>query len=149
MENVVCRRVPTFATFRESGKKVAGPGAIYNVNVFSHGLTFAKVGAIPKITDTFEATTLGALPLPVKSDLPELPPAETWVNIRYLGAKGDGSSDDTEVLRRASGRDRAVYFLMGHFVGRDTLPLEQDTVFFVLPPRATQTYLSDLTFAVP
>ena len=31
MENVVCRRVPIFALFRESGKKVAGPGEMYEV----------------------------------------------------------------------------------------------------------------------
>ncbi|OFW24288.1 MAG: hypothetical protein A3G21_10130 [Acidobacteria bacterium RIFCSPLOWO2_12_FULL_66_21] len=32
MENGVCRRVPTFALFRESGKKVAAPGEIYVYN---------------------------------------------------------------------------------------------------------------------
>ena len=45
MENVVCRRVPTFALFRESGKKVAGPAEIYEAKVFSHGLHYADMGA--------------------------------------------------------------------------------------------------------
>jgi sugar lactone lactonase YvrE len=145
MENVVCRRVPTFATFRESGNNVVGPGTIYNVNVFSHGLTFAKVGTIPKITSTFEATTIGALPLPVKSDLPDLPPAETWVNIRSLGAKGDGFSDDTEVLRRAIAQHRTIYFPTGNYVVSDTITLKQDTVLIGLHPSATQIDLLDST----
>jgi hypothetical protein len=37
MENVVCRRVPVFAAFRESGKKVAGPSAIYEVKISRTG----------------------------------------------------------------------------------------------------------------
>ncbi len=145
MENVVCRRVPTFATFRESGRNVVGPGAIYNVKVFSHGLTFAKLGAIPQITDTFEATTMGALPALVKSDLPELPPPDTWVNIRSLGAKGDGSSDDTEVLRRAIAQHRTIYFPTGNYVVSDTITLKQDTVLIGLHPSVTQIDLPDST----
>ena len=33
-----------FASFRESGKKVAGPGETYEVKIFSHGLHFADLG---------------------------------------------------------------------------------------------------------
>ena len=38
MENVVCRGVPVFALFRESGRRLAAPGASYVVKAFSHGL---------------------------------------------------------------------------------------------------------------
>jgi sugar lactone lactonase YvrE len=145
MENITCRRVPTFAKFRESGRTVVSPGTIYNVKVFSHGLTFAKVGAVPQIADTFEATTIDALPPPLKSDLPELPPAETWVNIRSLGAKGDGSSDDTEVLRKAIAQHRTIYFPAGNYVVSDTITLKQDTVFVGLHPSMTQIDLLDST----
>src|SRR5208337_3102936 len=71
MENVVCSRVPTFALFRESGRKAAGPGTMYGVKVFSHGLNFADMGAIPETKDIFETTTLSAMPAPVESDLPD------------------------------------------------------------------------------
>src|SRR5579863_7147155 len=36
MENVVCRNVPVFASYRESGRQIAGPGEIYEVKTFSH-----------------------------------------------------------------------------------------------------------------
>src|SRR5260370_30433308 len=88
---------------------------------------------------------MGALPLPVKSDLPELPPAETWVNIRALGAKGDGSSDDTEVLRRAIAQHRTIYFPTGNYVVSDTITLKQDTVLIGLHPSVTQIDLPDST----
>ena len=42
MENVVCRRVPVFALFRESGKKLPAPGEIYEVRTFSHGLHYRR-----------------------------------------------------------------------------------------------------------
>ena len=44
MENAVCRRVPVFASFRESGRKVNAPGEIYAVKTFSHGLHFSDLG---------------------------------------------------------------------------------------------------------
>ena len=58
MENVVCRRVPTFALFRESGKKFAAPGEMYEAKVFSHGLHYADIGAAPVIKDVFETAAL-------------------------------------------------------------------------------------------
>src|SRR5260370_19215625 len=91
---------------------------------------------------------MGALPLPVKSDLPELPPAETWVNIRALGAKGDGSSDDTEVLRRAIAQHRAIYFPTGNYVVSGTITLKQGTVLIRLHPPAAQIHLLDSTPAL-
>src|ERR1039457_1058083 len=97
LENVVCQRVPVFASFRESGKKVAAQAAIYEVKVFSHGLHYSDIGAPGPIRDFFEATPPPAMPAPVQSDLPELPPRDTWVSIRALGAKGDGATDDTAI----------------------------------------------------
>ena len=46
MENVVCRKVPVFASFRESGKRVAGPTKYMQVRTFSHGLHYDDLGAI-------------------------------------------------------------------------------------------------------
>ena len=38
LHEIVCKHVPEFAEFRESGKKVAGPGEMYRVQAFSHRL---------------------------------------------------------------------------------------------------------------
>jgi hypothetical protein len=147
MENVVCRRVPTFVLFDESGRKTAGPGAMYEVRVFAHGLHFADVGAVPQIRDIFETTPLTALPAPVTSALPDLPARESWVNVRSLGAKGDGSTDDTEVLRKAVDGYRAINFPSGKYLVSDTIALKPDTVLIGLHPSATQIALADATLA--
>ena len=56
------------------------------------------------------------MPEPVKSDLVPLPPADTWVNIRTLGAKGDGVTDDTAVFKKAIAEHRAIYLPSGYYV---------------------------------
>ena len=47
------------------------------------------------------------------SDLPDLPPRDSWVNIRTLGAKGDGTTDDTEAFQKAIAEHRAIYLPSG------------------------------------
>jgi sugar lactone lactonase YvrE len=143
MEGVVCRNVAVFASFTESGRKVAGPSIAYEVKAFSHGLTYDDVGATPAMKDVFETSALRALPPFVKSDLPDLPPRDTWVNVRSLGAKGDGATDDTETLRKAIAEHRTLYLPSGHYVVSDTLTLKPDTVLIGLHPSTTQIVLPD------
>ena len=147
MENVVCRGVPTFARFRDSGREIAGPGAVYEARSFSHGLRYADIGAAPETMTVFDAVPLTAMPPPPPSDLVPLPPAGTWVNVRDLGAKGDGVTDDTAVFRKAIAAHRPVYMPSGYYVTSDTLTLEPDTVLIGLHPLATQFVLPDKTEA--
>jgi sugar lactone lactonase YvrE len=147
VENVVCRHVPVFAWFRESGKKVAGPGEMYETKAFSHGLHYADIGAAAVMKDLFETVPLKTMPEPVKSDLVPLPPGDTWVNVRSLGAKGDGVTDDTAVLRKAIAEHHSIYLPSGYYVISDTLTLRPDTVLIGLHPLATQLDLLDRTAA--
>jgi sugar lactone lactonase YvrE len=147
IENVVCRRVPTFARLRDSGKTFAAPGEIYETKVFSHGLHYADTGATPEIKDVFETAVLKAMPEPVTSDLVPLPPADTWVNIQSLGAKGDGTTDDTGIFRTAIAAHKAIYLPMGYYVISDTLMLKPDTVLIGLHPLVTALVLLDRTAA--
>jgi sugar lactone lactonase YvrE len=144
MENVVCDRVAQFAQFRESGKKVAGPAAMYEVKSFSHGLHFADLGAAGETRTAFEAVPIRSLPAD-RADLPELPGRDTWVNIRTLGVKGDGESDDTEAIRKAIAAHRTLYFPIGRYRVSDTIVLKPDTVLVALHPGATALALNDGT----
>jgi sugar lactone lactonase YvrE len=147
VENVVCRGVPTFARLRGSGKTFSAPGEIYEVRVFSHGLHYADMRAAAAVRDAFDASPLPAMPEPVASDLVPLPPAGNWVNVRSLGAKGDGATDDTEAFRRAIADHRAIYLPTGSYVISDTLTLRPDTVIIGLHPLVTALVLLDRTEA--
>jgi Pectate lyase superfamily protein/SMP-30/Gluconolactonase/LRE-like region len=145
MENIVCRNVSIFAAYRESGKHFIGPGEIYAVQIFSHGLQYQDIGSAPAIRDVYEAAVLSELPSPVKSDILDLPPIDTWVNIRTLGATGDGTTDDTEALRSAIAQHRAIYFPSGQYRVTDTITLKPDTVLIGLHPSVTRILLADST----
>jgi len=147
MEHVVCRDVPVFALLRDSGQRIAGPGAMYETRTFSHGLHYSDIGAMPATKTVFDAVPLATMPPPVPTDLVPLPPASTWVNLRALGAKGDGVTDDTAVFRQAIAAHRAIYLPSGHYVISDTLTLEPDTAIIGLHPLATQIDLLDRTAA--
>ncbi|HYG36738.1 MAG TPA: glycosyl hydrolase family 28-related protein [Clostridia bacterium] len=144
-EDVTCRAVPIFAALRESGKRFTAPSDTYLVKTFSHGLHFADLGAAPKIQTTFDARPVATLPPPAPSDLPSLPACDSWVNLRDLGAKGDGVTDDTEVLQKAIATHRSIYLPSGFYIVRDTLTLRPDTVLIGLHPGATQIILPDGT----
>jgi len=145
VENAACLRVPTFALFRESGRTLAAPGLSYVVRTLSHGLHYADLGGEGETKTTFDAAAVAALPAPVPSDLPPLPPVETWVSARSLGARGDGTTDDTEALRKAIAAHRAVFLPTGRYVVTDTLALRPDSVLVGLHPDATQLVVPDRT----
>ena len=145
MENVICSKVPVLVSYRESGKQVAGPGISYAVKTFSHGLHFDDIGSIPAIRDVYETAVLSALPETVKSDIPSLPPMNTWVNILSFGAVGDGIADDTEALRKAIAAHRAIYLPSGQYRVTDTITLKPDTVLIGLHPSITRILLADST----
>ncbi len=145
MENVVCRSVPVFVSYRESGKSVAGPSEIYEVKTFSHGLHYDDIAALPVTRDVFDSTSLNSLPEPVKSDILDLPPMETWINIRDLGAVGDGAADDTDAFKKAIAEHRAIYVPSGQYRVTDTITLRPDTILIGLHPSVTRILLADST----
>src|ERR1700731_1695716 len=97
-ENLVFRNVPVFVEFRESGKKLQGPGEQFVVKTFSHGFHFDDIAASNappnQIKTIFEAAPLVHLPAAGPSDIPDLPAMKSWVNVRDLGAHGDAKTDD-------------------------------------------------------
>src|SRR6202045_2060188 len=145
MENIVCHEVSVFASYRESGKQVAGSGEAYRIKTFSHGLHFEDIAAPSAIQDVYETTALDTLPEAVRSDILNLPPMDTWFNIRTLGARGDGIADDTEALRKAIAQHRTIYLPSGHYRVSDSITLRPDSVLIGLHPSTTRIVISDST----
>jgi hypothetical protein len=144
-ENALLKNVPTFALFRESGKKVAAKGPMYRVRTFNYGLLVPGEGRTGTIDLRYEATPLSTLPAPLPPALPALPPTEAWVNVHTLGVAGDGTTDDTVAIQKAIDAHRVLYFPSGRYIVRDTLTLKPDTVLIGLHPTLTQFDLPDGT----
>ena len=112
---------------------------------FSHGLHYADLGSPGETRTVFDAAPVAALPGAVPSDLPPLPPGDTWVSARTLGARGDGTTDDTAALQKAIDAHRAVYLPTGKYIVTDTLHLRAESALIGLHPSATQLVVPDRT----
>lgn len=145
LEDVVCRHVPTFAMFRESGETLPGRGEMYRVNAMTHGLTFASPSSQGEVKMLYDASSLAFMPASLPSDIPQLPPQESWVNLQTLGAKGDGTTDDTAAIRQAIASHRVIYIPSGQYIVTDTITLRPDTVLIGLNPSTTQFDIPDST----
>ena len=145
VDDVLCKGVPFFAHMRESGKDITAPAATYRVQSFSHGLAIDHVGDIGAIRTSFNATKIDAMPSASPPVIRDLPSHEGWANLRDLGAKGDGVTDDTEAIRQAIATNRTLYVPAGRYRVSDTILLKPDTVLIGLHPSTTQIFLSDST----
>ncbi|WP_026359296.1 glycosyl hydrolase family 28-related protein [Sphingomonas sp. PR090111-T3T-6A] len=142
-ENAIASKTPTFARFRDSGKAVAGSGAAYRVKAFNYGLALSGFGDAGQFATKMEAEPLSSLPAARSPAIRDLPPVSEWTSVKGLGAKGDGSTDDTAAIQQAIASHRVLYFPMGHYVVSDTLKLRPDTVLIGLHPSRAQIVLPD------
>lgn len=140
LTNVACSDVPYF--FR-GDQPIAAPSQHYMVDRFTYGLEIGEDGRERGIVMGHRKHALQNAAMLPESDIPALPPMETWVNVRSLNVKGDGKTDDTEALRAAIDRYQALYFPGGTYRVTGSLQLKPDTVLIGLNPGHTSIELSD------
>ncbi len=146
LRNVTCVNTPVFAEYRESGRIIKGIDERYRVKTFVHGVQIDDPGAPDEIKTTFEAVPVSEEDVQsVETNIPDLPPVNTWVNLRNLGAKGDGKTDDTDVIKNAIEQYETIYLPQGWYVVKDTIRLKSNTKLIGLSPIGTQLVLPDNT----
>lgn len=142
VENARAAETPVFLAFRDDGapnqfRQFPAPARIYMVRRFAHGLE-RDSSRPPEVKTAIESAPIESLGDPPAKDHPELPDAKTWVNVATLGAKGDGTTDDTAAFRQAILKHRAIYVPMGRYRLTGTLALKPDTALIGLNPQATE-----------
>lgn len=146
MRNVICENTPVFASYRESGKIIAGKPGPYCVETFIHGMQLDEPGAQEKISTTFNTADIAEKDVRAfKTNIPCLPPVESWVNLKSLGAAGDGKTDDTEIIRKAIEEYETIYIPQGWYIITDTLTLKSNTKIIGMSPVGTQLILPENT----
>jgi sugar lactone lactonase YvrE len=145
LRNVHCRNVPVLLHMRESGREIKAPGDFYRVASLTHGQQMDGPGAAPSVRTSHRIETLAALPALPRSDIPDLPPVAQWADVRALGVRGDGTTDDTKALQAAIDGHAVVYLPSGRYRVTDTIRLKPDTVLVGLHPMATQIAIDDNT----
>ena len=147
LRNTECHNVPILVTYKQSGRKVVAEGSYYHVINFLHGLQMSDLKA-----DAEPGTISNIVPeehfsAPAKSDIPEFPSIETWVNLRTLGAVGDGVTDDTEAIQAAIDKYSTIYVPSGWYRVSQPIKLKPNTALIGLSPISTQFILANNTEA--
>ena len=142
-DNALAENTPVFARFRESGKTIPGKGRAYRVSSFSYGLTIPALGHVGTYATEAKISALPAMPAPLPPAIRSTPPLGEWTNIRGLGAKGDGRTDDTAAIQRAIDTQRVLYFPAGFYMVTAPLTLRPDTVLIGLHPAMAQLVIPD------
>ena len=141
--NIDCRNVPVFVKFRVSGKKIESAYKTYKVKDFTYGLVIDDLNTNSEFKTISNIEPLKQFPAKLERDIPDLPPMETWVNIKELGAKGDGETDDLKVFQDAVATHTNIYVPQGWYRFSGTLKMMPGTKIIGLHPIATQFILKE------
>ena len=142
-DNALASDTPVFASFRDSGRTIAGKGRNYRITAFSHGMAVSALGQLGRTATEVNLASIDKLPARKASAIRSLPPVAQWTNARELGVVGDGEANDTVALQRAIDTHRVVYLPLGVYKVTDTIKLRPDSVLIALHPSLTQIALED------
>lgn len=145
LRNVDCMKVPVLVQYRRSGKETTVKDKIYCVKEYNHGLQMDNLAASPEYRTTYDIQPLTKLPAALAKDIPSLPTMDTWVNVKELGAKGDGVTDDTKAFQEAIDKHKNIYVPQGWYRLTETVKMKPGTRLIGLHPMATQLILAEST----
>jgi hypothetical protein len=141
--NIDCRNVPVIASYRVSGKKTQVAHKMYKVKEFSYGLIMDDMTANSEVKQVNIIEPLQQFPVKLGKDIPSLPGVDTWVNLKELGAKGDGETDDTKAIQAAISTHRVIYVPQGFYRITSTIKMAPGTKLIGLHPWGTQFILKE------
>ncbi|NSW94829.1 MAG: gluconolaconase, partial [Bacteroidales bacterium] len=141
--NIFCRNVPVLAKMRQSGNKIEPGMKMYRVKDFTYGLVMEDMADNSEYRIIRQIEPLKVFPSSSDRKIPSLPPMETWVSIKDLGAKGDGITDDTRIFEDAIARFKNIYVPQGWYHITRTLKMRPGTALIGLHPIATQFILNE------
>ena len=137
IRNLTCKNVPVLIHYPKLNTKTLAPAVIYNVKRFIYGLQMDDLDSDGQIRTTYETEVLKAFPALPVSDIPKLPEMGTWVNLKSIGAKGDGVTDDTKAIQTAIDQYPNLYIPQGSYRVSETLKLKPSTMLIGFHPLAT------------
>jgi hypothetical protein len=142
LENVACSSVPHFL---QGDNAIHAPSKFYVEDHFSYGLEIGEHGRERgMIMQHKERPLTQAAPL-VGSDIPLFPSMDQWVDVRTLGVKGDGGTDDTAAFQAAIDQHPVLFLPSGMYRLTGSLTMKPNTVLIGFNPVTTQLTLLDDT----
>jgi len=141
--NIKCRNVPVLVKYRQSGKQLDVALKTYMVKEFTYGLILDDMTANSEYKTIENIEPLQLFPEKLENDIPALPPMDKWVNIKELGASGDGTTDDTKIFQDAIAKYDVIYIPQGWYHITRTLKMKPGKKLIDLHPMGTQLILAE------
>ena len=145
LRNIFCLDVPRLIHYRSSDRYTSNKEKIYRVVNYSHGLHQDDLQALPQMETRVDIVPVAVFPAGFPKDIPDLPPVNSWVSVKDLGAKGDGVTDDTQAFLNAIANHANIYIPQGWYIISKPLVLKENTNLIGLHPAATQLILNEST----
>lgn len=145
LRNVDCIKVPLLAYYRRSGEYTKVDHSKYKIKEYDHGLQMTSMVAEPEYQTLYNIEPIDIVSDVVNKEIPRLPEMSKWVNIRDLGAIGDGEIDDTKVFQDAIDNYDYIYVPQGCYIISETLKMRDNTCLIGLHPMGTQLKLKEST----
>lgn len=143
IRNLVCNKVPVLLRSPKYDTAMKAPAPMYTVKKLVYGLQMDDLHNEPVYKSSCETEVLKSMPPAFTNDIPELPAMTDWVNLKTMGAKGDGLTDDTKAIQQAIDQHRVIYVPQGSYRISQTLQLKPNTVLIGLHPLATHFTLAE------
>ncbi len=146
LENIACAHVRHFVRNTEApvmADRISNPSPFFVEEHFALGLEIGSDGREKGITLHHHERQLQQEAAAVQSDIPALPPMQSWINVHTLGVIGDGGTDNTAALQRAIDQNATLYFPSGIYRLTGSLHLRPDTALIGFSPFTTQFMLAD------
>lgn len=141
--NIDCKNVPVLVNYAQSGKQVTTKSKLYKVREYVSGIIYKDMNDLADFREICEIEPLTKTTTALDKEIRQLPLMDTWVNIRDLGAKGDGETDDTAVFENAIARHKNIYVPQGWYRLTKTLKMASGTNLIGLHPYGTQFMLKE------
>jgi sugar lactone lactonase YvrE len=145
LRNIDCMNVPVLVKFSPSNTAKEVKENMYRVKDFTYGLVMSDLAAQSEYKSILNIEPLKVFPKSLAKDIPALPSMDLWVNIKDLGAKGDGKTDDTKVFQEAISKYKNIYLPQGWYRLTETVKLAPNTCLIGLHPFATQFVIDEST----
>lgn len=141
--NLYGENVSMIAGLMESGQVFMPIQNRFHLEIFTCGLTMDNLEDIPSVRTSCIQNPVVEIPESFPSRVPRLPPQQEWINVKDLGALGDGVTDDFSVLQKAIDQYRVLYFPQGLYRVSNSLRLQKDTVLIGMNPISTRITVLD------
>jgi len=141
--NIICKNVAVPVYFSTNKTSIKGKGNQYRINNFVYGLVMDDMDDDSNYKTVIDIEAVNLVPRKLGKVIPDLPPMNTWVNVKDFGALGDGKTDDTEAFKKAMAKHKNVYLPTGWYRITETLKLNKGNALIGLHPYATQLLLKE------